>query len=145
MCLRWLHDERRKKTTCILVVFIVELAPQNSDKTEKEGQKMALQHSDEFRKYSGKRSHLMIDITPELRRRIKMAAAQSDQTVYEYVGNILEKSVPSETKLLRRKRGLNHEAVEDLLRTSDQIMREHPDVVFEDTSETLYQLREERL
>jgi hypothetical protein len=106
---------------------------------------MALQHSDEFRRYPGRRLRLMIDITPELRRRIKMAAAQSDQTVYEYVGNILEKTVPSETKLLRRGRGLNHEAVDDLLRTSDEIMHEHPGVVFEDTAETLYQLREERL
>jgi DNA polymerase elongation subunit (family B) len=106
---------------------------------------MALQHSDESRRYPGKRSRLMIDITPELRRRIKMAAAQSDQTVYEYVGNILENTVPSERTLLRRGHGLNHEAVEDLLRTSDEIMSKYPGVVFEDSAETLYQLREERL
>jgi DNA polymerase elongation subunit (family B) len=106
---------------------------------------MALQHSDEFRRYPEKRSRLMIDITPELRRRIKIAAAQNDQTVYEYVGNILENTVPAERTLIRRGQGLNHEAVEDLLRTSDEIMSKYPGVVFEDSAEILYQLREERL
>lgn len=108
---------------------------------------MALQHpySDHSSHVPQKRSRLMIDITPELRRRIKMAAAQNDLTVYEYVGRILEQTVPSETSLTRRGHGLNRKAVEDLLRTGEEIMNKHPDVIFEDSVEILRQLREERL
>lgn len=48
---------------------------------------------------------------------------------------------------IQRKRGsgLNQAAVEDLLRTSDEIMSRHPDIVYEDSVEVLRQIREERL
>ena len=42
----------------------------------------------------GKRTRLMIDISPELRRRIRIAAAQRDLTLKEYVERILEDIVP---------------------------------------------------
>ena len=91
-----------------------------------------------------KHSRLMIDITPDLHRRIEKAATQSDLSIHEYVGNILEQTVPPETDLIRKQRGLNSEAVEDLLRTSEEIMRAHPDTVFEDSAEILHEMREER-
>src|SRR5438874_10263053 len=43
-----------------------------------------------------KRSRITIDVSPEMRRRIKMAAAQNDLSVGEYVGRILEENVPEE-------------------------------------------------
>ncbi len=100
-------------------------------------------YEDDNSRTSRKRSRLMIDISPELRRRIKMAAAQKDLSVYEYVGEILEKAVPSEASLVERRHGLNPEAVEDLLRTRDEIMRRHPNETY-DSVETLHQVREER-
>ncbi|HLQ28072.1 MAG TPA: hypothetical protein VK140_02405 [Ktedonobacteraceae bacterium] len=105
---------------------------------------MQSQYSDDQRGLPEKRLRLMIDITPELSRRIKMAATQNDLSVHEYVENMLEQTVPPETNLTRKRRGLNSEAVEALLRTSEEIMRTHPDVVFEDSAETLRQIREER-
>jgi predicted HicB family RNase H-like nuclease len=51
---------------------------------------MAMQHhyNDKQSKYHGKRPRLMIDISPELRRRIRLAAAQKDLTIREYVEDI---------------------------------------------------------
>ncbi len=43
----------------------------------------------------GKRPRLMIDVSPELRRRIKIAAADQDRSVREFVVGILEEAVPS--------------------------------------------------
>ncbi len=107
---------------------------------------MQRQYSDEHNKLPGKRPRLMIDISPELRRRIKIAAAQKDLSIREYVEEILEQVVPSETSLLeKRARGrLNSAAIEDLLKTREEIMRAHPGQVY-DSVETLHQLREERL
>ncbi len=48
-----------------------------------------------------KRSRITIDISPELRRRIKMAALQNDLSISEYVGDILEKNVPDEMNVDR--------------------------------------------
>lgn len=92
-----------------------------------------------------KRLQLVIDISPELRRRIKIAAAQKDLSVNEYVGRILEEVIPRETNLLeKRERGrLNSAAIEDLLKTREEVMRAHPEEVF-DSVETLHQVREER-
>ncbi len=107
---------------------------------------MQSQYSNNQKRHPGKRPRLMIDISPELRRRIKVAAAQKDLSVNEYVGRILEEAVPPETNFfLKRERGqLNSAAIEDLLKTREEIMRAHPGQVF-DSVETLHQLREERL
>ncbi len=107
---------------------------------------MQNQYNDSQRRLPGKRPRLMIDISPELRRRIKVAAAEKDLSVNEYVGRILEEVIPRESNLLEnRERGrLNSTAIEDLLRTREEVMRAHPGEVF-DSVETLHQIREERL
>lgn len=113
-----------------------------------EGEAMAMQsqYSDDHNKNPGKRPRLMIDISPELRRRIKIAAAQKDVSIREYVEDILEQVVPSETNFLEKRESgrLNSAAIEDLLKTREEIMRAHPGQVY-DSVETLHQLREERL
>ena len=102
---------------------------------------MQSQYNDDHYKLPGKRPRLMIDISPELRRRIKIAAAKKDLSIREYIEDILDQIVPSEG----RERGqLNSAAIEDLLKTREEIMRTHPGQVF-DSVETLHQLREERL
>jgi predicted metal-dependent RNase len=97
-----------------------------------------------MRSQYGKRPRLMIDISPELRRRIKIAAAEKDLSIREYVEDILEKVVPPEKSFLEKRGRLNSAAIEDLLKTREEIIRAHPGQVF-DSPETLHQLREERL
>jgi hypothetical protein len=114
----------------------------------KEDQAMAMpsQYNDEHKKLPGKRPRLMIDISPELRRRIKIAAAQKDLSIRKYIEDILDQVVPPEKSFLeKRERGrLNSAAIEDLLKTREEITRAHPGQTY-DSVETLHQLREERL
>jgi len=102
---------------------------------------MAVQHQ-----YDDDRTgELMINIAPTLRRRIKIAAAQSGLSVKEYVERILEQTVPDETNSVeRRVGGLNPAAVAKLLQTREAIIRAHPGQVFEDSAELIRQAREER-
>lgn len=48
-----------------------------------------------------KRPRLMIDVSPELRRRIKIAAADQDRSAREFVVGILEDAVPHGAEGLR--------------------------------------------
>ncbi len=90
-------------------------------------------------------SDLIINLVPELRRRIKMAAAQSELSVQEYVGRILDQAVPSETNSAQKGSGrLNRAAVDKLLQTREAIKRAHLGEVFEDSSELIHQAHEER-
>ena len=91
------------------------------------------------------RSRLMIDISPELRRRIKIAAAQNDLSVREYIERILEQTVPGEANLPQREpRRVTQEAIDRLRRVREQIRQNHPDTVFTDSAEIIRQMRDER-
>lgn len=52
-----------------------------------------------------RRSRLTIDIPPELRRRIKLAALNRDISVGQYVVSILERTVPTTEELSGREGG----------------------------------------
>ena len=88
---------------------------------------------------------ILIHLVPELRQRIKLAAAQSNLSVQEYIERILEQTVPSEANAGQIRTGrLNRAAVDELLRFREELKRAHPGQVFEDSVETLRQIREER-
>lgn len=112
------------------------------------GEAMAMQsqYSDDHNKNPGKRPRLMIDISPELRRRIKIAAAQKDVSIREYVEDILEQVVPTEeaSKEKRQPRPVSQESLERLLRTREQIIQERQGRPFTDSTEIIRQMREER-
>ncbi|HEY6239354.1 MAG TPA: hypothetical protein VIW78_00795, partial [Burkholderiales bacterium] len=71
----------------------------------KEDDSMAMQHqnNNDHNKRPGKRPRLMIDISPELRRRIKIAAVQKDLSIREYVEDILDQAVPTENSFLEKR------------------------------------------
>ncbi len=107
---------------------------------------MQSQYNDDHNKLHGKRPRLMIDISPELRRRIKIAAAQKDLSIREYVENILEQVVPAEvaSKEKRQSRPVSQESLQRLLRTREQIIQERQGQPFTDSTELIRQMREER-
>jgi hypothetical protein len=124
-----------------------DISFKKSMKLVKEGKPMAMQqgHYDHEDSRPKKRTRLIVDIVPELRRRIKIAAAENDLSVQEYVGRILDQAVPPEKSSSQRQYGhLDRAAVDKLLQTREAIMRAHPGQVFEDSSELIHQAREER-
>jgi hypothetical protein len=93
------------------------------------------------------RPRLMIDISPELRRRIKIAAAQKDLSIREYVEQILEQAVPHiETGTVeeRQPRPVSRESVERLLQAHERRIRERQGRPSLDSTEIIRQMREER-
>ena len=92
-----------------------------------------------------KRSRITIDVSPELRRRIKIAASQNDLSISEYIGRILERSVPNELSSVEQERHpVPSDILEEVNRIREQVIRESKGHIFEDSAEVLRQQREER-
>src|SRR5213595_1711659 len=92
-----------------------------------------------------KRSRITIDVSPELRRRIKVAASQRDVSISEYLGNILEEHVPEEMELVEQDvQPVTSDILEEIDRIRERVIRESKEHIFEDSTEVLRQQREER-
>ena len=108
---------------------------------------MALQHqqNDDPDEQADKQP-LTIDISPALQRRLKQAAAKHDLPVEAYVEETLEKAVAEEEIVTAQQeyRPISKETVEGLLRLRNQIRQNHPGEVFEDSTEIVRRMREER-
>ncbi len=92
-----------------------------------------------------KRSRITFDVTPELRRRIKLAALHDNLSVGEYVSRILEQVVPEEASLTQRQwHPVTREAIERLLKFREELIQETHGHLFEDSAQVLRQEREKR-
>jgi hypothetical protein len=105
-----------------------------------------LHHEDEQQEINTmKRSRITIDISPELRRRIKVAASQRDLSISEYLGKILEEHVPEEMNLVEQDvHPVPPDILEEIDRIRERVIRESKGHIFEDSAEVLRQQREER-
>lgn len=91
-----------------------------------------------------KRSRITIDISPDLRRRIKVAASQRDVSISEYVGGILDENVPDEVSTRQPGRPVTQETLERLRRIREKILQDRQGKLFEDSTEMIHKMREER-
>ena len=92
-----------------------------------------------------KRSRITIDISPELRRRIKVAAYKRDLSISEYLGSILDENVPDEINLVEQDtHPVPSDILEEVDRIHERVLRESKGHIFEDSAEVLRQQREER-
>ena len=103
-----------------------------------------LDADDEQRDNAKKRSRITIDLSPELRRRIKMAALQNDLPIGEYVGRILEQNVPEEGTTIRQRSPATRKMSEELRQLREAILQDRNGQPFEDSTEMIRQMREER-
>ena len=108
--------------------------------------KEEFRHEDEQQKANTmKRSRITIDISPELRRRIKVAASQRDVSTSEYLSQILEENVPEEMNLVEQEaHPVPTDILEEVDRIHERVIRESKGHIFEDSAEVLRQQREER-
>ena len=112
---------------------------------------MELQHqwNDDSENQVSKHTGWMPDISPQLRRRIRAAAAKRDLSIQKYIDDVLEQAVPQEEESSQQDeqhepRPVSKEALEGLLRLREQIKQNHPGQVFDDSTEIVRQMREER-
>lgn len=102
-------------------------------------------HDKEAQKDQKKRSRITIDVSPELRRRIKMAALKNDLSISEYIGDILEQAVPDEESMVLQKRHpVPLDILEELDRVREQVIQDSKGYIFPDSAEALREQREER-
>jgi len=92
---------------------------------------------------AAKRTRITVDVTPELRRRIKIAAAERDTSVRAYVVNILDQVVPTEAgKGSNRGTPVIEEMIRRLRETREAIMRGR--TFTDDSADLIREGREER-
>ena len=91
-----------------------------------------------------KRPRITIDVSPELRRRIKIAASQNDQSISEYVGKILDEVVPEEANITEQWHPLPPDFMQQVYQVREQVIRDSKGEIFEDSTELIRQMREER-
>lgn len=102
-------------------------------------------HDGEEKNTARKRSRITIDVTPALRRRIRLAALQKDLSISEFVGSVLDENIPDEESLSRRQgQPITREAIERLRRVRKEILEEHGGKLFEDTAALIDEMRDER-
>ena len=104
-----------------------------------------LDDDDEHRDNAKKRSRITFDVSPELKRRIKMAALQEDLSVGEYLGRILEQAIPDEASATQRQwKPIPEDFLEQIHRVREQVIKDSKGEIFEDSTELIRQMREER-
>lgn len=90
-------------------------------------------------------SQITIEISLELESRIRTAARHNDLTVDKYLEGILEQAVPDEASLVQRQgRPIPANFLEDVYQVREQVMRDSKGELFDDSTEMIRQMREER-
>ncbi len=92
-----------------------------------------------------KRSRITFDVSPELRRRIKVAAARQNASIGEYLGHIIEEAVPEEiAKPEPQRHPITRKSSEKLRMLREQTLADRNGKLFEDSTEMIRQMRDER-
>lgn len=91
------------------------------------------------------RTRITIDVSPELRQRIKVAAFQNNISISEYLGNILEEAVPREVSYNKEMKPLTREKLERVLKVREEIIAHTYGRTFDDSTELIRQMRDERM
>ncbi len=95
--------------------------------------------------YRSRISIFTVDLSRGLQRRIRLAASQNDLSISEYLERILDEAVPEETGITQRERRyLTPDLLQAALEVRKQIMEHTNGEIFEDSTELIRQMREER-
>ncbi len=92
-----------------------------------------------------KRVRLTVNVTPNLRRRIKLAALNHNLSLSKYLGQVLEKVVPVEEEITQtRYHPVTNKTLEAVDRIREMLMQGHEENFFGDSVESIRQMREGR-
>jgi uncharacterized protein (DUF1778 family) len=90
-----------------------------------------------------KRPRISIDVTPDLRRRIRLAAASQDMSVTDYCREVLTRHLRQEADREDARRDRALEALEMARRFRERVFGDR--ILTPDSSELIREAREERL
>ena len=89
------------------------------------------------------RPRISIDVTPELRRRVRLAAAERDMSVTEYCREVLARHLRQEAEREEARRDKALEALEMARRFRERVFGDR--ILRPDSAELIREGREERL
>jgi len=92
-------------------------------------------------KYATHRPRLTVDITPSLKRRIKVAAAAQDIPVSAYIARVLEQAVPAADTLTKESDGTIRP---EMIRRATALRAEQKAPFAEDSADLIREAREQR-
>jgi predicted DNA-binding protein len=96
-------------------------------------------------KHTMKRSRITIDLSPELRKRIKKAASEHDVSISKFLTQIIEEAIPTEESMVELPgHPVTLEAIERLHNLREQIFQRNNGQYFEDSAEAIRKAHEER-
>lgn len=97
--------------------------------------------SNRTNKRAPSRPRLTVDISPALKRRIKVAAAAQDIPVSSYVTHVLEHSVPAADAVSKPSNG---KVTSAMIRRADKLKAEQGAPFSEDSADLIRESREQR-
>ncbi|GAC1616114.1 MAG: hypothetical protein NVS4B11_03870 [Ktedonobacteraceae bacterium] len=107
--------------------------------------KQEFDDKDQQNQKPAKRSRITFDVSPDLRRRIKVAAADNNASIGEYLGHIIEQAIPEETNKTEQPRHpVTRKSSERLHMLREKTLADRKGKPFEDSTEMIRQMREER-
>jgi hypothetical protein len=91
-------------------------------------------------------SKFTVNLSRGLQRRIRLAASQNDLSISAYVERVLNEAVPEEPDAIcqQKRHYLTHEILQAALEIRKQIIEHTNGEIFEDSTELIRQMREER-
>ncbi len=88
---------------------------------------------------------LSFNVTPDLRRRIKLAALNQNLSLSKYLAKVLEKVVPFEEEITEaRYHPVTNKTLEAVDRIRERLMQGREENFFGDSVESVRQMRDER-
>jgi hypothetical protein len=94
---------------------------------------------------SAQRERITIEVTRELRSRIKAAAIRKHITINEYLEQLLDEMVPEIDERLNAGHPLTQEGLDKLLKIREELLQRNDYQYFGDSVEEIRQMREERI
>ena len=94
---------------------------------------------------SAQRERITIEVSRELRSRIKAAATKKHITINEYLEQLLDEMVPEIDERLNTGHPLTQEGLDKLLKIREELLQRNNYEYFGDSVEEIRQMREERM
>lgn len=89
-------------------------------------------------------SKFTIDLGRGSQRRIRSAASQKGISISEYVERILNEAIPEEGSITEQWQSLPPDFLQQVYQVREQVIRDSKGEFFEDSTELIRQMREER-
>jgi hypothetical protein len=103
------------------------------------------EHDDESAKGNGNETDITLEISPEIRRRIKRAAAENNLSVEEYLERMIEQAEKEDLIRQEQRKPLTQEKLVGIFRAIEEIQQHTQGQIFDDPVEVIRKMREERL